>query len=109
MTPVKRLTKKEIGLQQRSWITLDIMSAINERNKFYKEFIEEKDPDSKIDKYNTYKAKRNFVTSRLRKANKDNNTFFEENKNNVNETWKGIRNLINVSKKATAMTILTKY
>ena len=40
MAPVKRLTKKEIGLQQRPWITPDIMSAINERNKLYKEFIE---------------------------------------------------------------------
>ena len=78
------------------------MSAINERNKLYKEFIEEKRPDFKIDKFNTYKAKRNLVTSNLRKAKKAfYNAFFEENKNNVKETWKGIRNLINVSKKAT--------
>ena len=42
MAPVKRLSKKEIGLQQRQWITPDIMSAINEWNKLYKEFIEEK-------------------------------------------------------------------
>ena len=40
MAPVKRLTKKEIGLQQRPWITPDIVFAINERNKRYKEFIE---------------------------------------------------------------------
>ena len=97
MAPVKRLTKKEIGLQQRPWITPDIMAAINERNKLYKEFIEKKCPQSKIDKHNRYKTKRNLVTSRLRKANKDfYNDFLEENKNNVKETWKGIRNLINV-------------
>ena len=42
MAPVKKLTKKEIGLQQRPWITPDIISTINERNKLYKEFIEEK-------------------------------------------------------------------
>ena len=102
MAPVKRLTEKEIGLQQRPWITPDIMPVINERNKLYKEFIEEKSPDSKIYKHNTYKAKRNLVTSRLRKAKKDYyNTFFEENKNNVKETWKGIMNLINVLKKST--------
>ena len=41
MAPVKRLTKKEIGLQQCPWITPDIVFAINERNKIYKEFIEE--------------------------------------------------------------------
>ena len=71
MAPVKRLTKKEIGLQQRPWITPDIVFAINERNQIYKEFIEEKNPDSKNNKYSTYKAKRNLVTSRLRKAKKD--------------------------------------
>ena len=44
------------------------MFAINERNKIYKEFSEEKNPDSKNYKYNTYKEKRNLVTSRLKKA-----------------------------------------
>ena len=55
MAPVRRQTKKEIGFQQRPWITHDIMSAINERNKLYKEFIEEKSADSKIDKFSHIK------------------------------------------------------
>ena len=41
MAPLKKLTKKEIGIQQRPWITPDIIAAINERNKLYKEFLEE--------------------------------------------------------------------
>ena len=36
MAPFKKLTKKEIGLQQRPWITPDNIAAINERNKLYK-------------------------------------------------------------------------
>ena len=71
MAPVKKLTKKEIGLQQRPWITPDILAAINERDKFYKEFLKEKGPDLKMEKHNKYKTKRNLVTSRLRKAKKD--------------------------------------
>ena len=35
MVPLKKLIKKEIGLQQRPWITPDIIAAINERNKLY--------------------------------------------------------------------------
>ena len=102
MAPVKKLTKKEIGLQQRPWITPDILAAINERNQLYKEFIDEKSPNLKIDKHCRFKTKRNLVTAQLRKAKKYfYNAFFEENKNNVKETWEGIRNLINVSKKAT--------
>ena len=55
------------------------MPAINGRNKLYKEFIEEQIIDSKIDKYNTYKAKRNLVTTRLRKAKNDYyNTFLKK-------------------------------
>ena len=45
MSPVKKLTKKETGLQQRPWIAPDIMTAINERNKLYKEFLEDNCPD----------------------------------------------------------------
>ena len=71
MAPFKKLIKKEIGLQQRSWITPDIIAVINERNKLYKEFLEEKNPDSKIDKHYRYKTKRNLLTSRQRKAKKD--------------------------------------
>ena len=41
MAPVKKLTKKEIGLQQRPWITPDIFAAINERSQLYNEFIDE--------------------------------------------------------------------
>ena len=40
MAPFKKLTEKEIGLQQRPWITPDIIAAIKERNKLYKEFLE---------------------------------------------------------------------
>ena len=75
MAPLKKLTKKEIALQQRPWITPDIIAAVNERNKLHKEFLEEKNPDPKIDKHNRYKAKRNLLTSRLRKA-KNYNEFF---------------------------------
>ena len=70
---------------------------MNEIN-FTRSFSKKKNPDSKIDKHNGYKTKRNILTSRLRKAKKDYyNEYFETNKNNVKETW----NLINVSKKAT--------
>ena len=101
MAPVKKLTKKEIGLQQRPRITPDILAVINERNKHHNEFIEEKSHDSKIDKHSRYKTKRNLVTSQLRKANKYfYNAFFEENKKNVKES--------NVMYPKTPLLILTK-
>ncbi len=101
MAPIKRLTKREIGLKQRPWIDHDIMTLMFERDKLHKEFCTEKHNALRDEKYKLYKEKRNMVTSKIRKAKKDNfNSFFEENINNIKETWKGIRSLINVSKKS---------
>ena len=101
MAPVKRLTRKEVGLHQRPWINHDILASMSDRDKLYKAFLNEKDPTIRATFHKTYKLKRNSVTSQLRKAKKHYfNLFFEENQNNVKQTWKGIRNLINVSKKS---------
>ncbi len=43
MAPVKRLNKKEVGLQQRPWIIPDILCAMSERDKLYKVFRLEND------------------------------------------------------------------
>ena len=84
MAPVKRLSNKEIGLQQRPWITPEILSSMYERDKLYKDFLDEKDPSSREEKHKIFKIKRNSVTSQLRKARKGYfNAFFEENQNNV--------------------------
>ena len=74
---------------------------MSERDKLYKDFRSDKISYMRVEKHNAYKAKRNLVTSNMRKAKKDYfNAFFEENQGNVKETWKGIRNLINISKKS---------
>ena len=103
MAPVKKMTRKEIGLKERPWINHIILAAMFERDKLHKDFLDEKNPILRLEKHQFYKTKRNLVTSQLRKAKREYfNSFFEENQNNVKETWKGIRNLINVSKKSTS-------
>ena len=97
------MTRREIGLQERPWIDQTILVAMLERNKLLKDFLEEKDPILRQEKHQFYQIKINLITSQLRKAKKEYfNYFFEENQNNIKETWKGIRNLINVSKKSTS-------
>ncbi len=101
MAPVKKLTKKEAGLKQRPWITKDILNSMSERDIFYKAFIKEKNITLRENKYALFKIQRNSVTSELRKSKKDYyGAFFEKHKSNIKETWKGIRDLINVSKKS---------
>ena len=70
MAPVKRLSKKEIGLQQRPWITPEILTTMYERDKLYSEFLDDKNPTSREEKHKIFKIKRNSVTTQLRKARK---------------------------------------
>ena len=101
MAPVKKMTQKEVGLQQRPWINRTILACMFERDKLHKIFFKETNPILRLEMHQIYKTKRNLVTSQLRNSKKEYfNAFFEENQSNIKETWKGIRNLINVSKKS---------
>ena len=42
MAPVQKLTKKEIGLSNRPWITFGILASMKQRYKLYKEYTLEK-------------------------------------------------------------------
>ena len=100
MAPVKRLTKKEIQLKKRPWITHGILASINDRDKLYKEFTKEIDPILKSELHTRYKRKRNMIVTLLRQSKKQYfAAYFEEHKSNVKKTWEGIRNIVKVSKK----------
>ena len=49
MAPYKKLTKKEIKLQQKPWITRGILNSMSKRDIFHKDFVTEKDPAKKPD------------------------------------------------------------
>ena len=100
MAPVKRLTKKEVNLLKRPWITKGILISIKNRDKIHKEYLKCKETNRKDQIYKIYKRKRNLITTLLRQSKGDYyQSFFEEHKSNVKKTWEGIRNIINISKK----------
>ena len=101
MAPVKKLTKKEVRLQKRPWITNGILISMKGRDKKYKEFVKEKDPIVKNKLHIQYKKMRNLIISLIRSSKKDYYAYyFEQHKSNVKKTWEGIRNIVNVSKKS---------
>ena len=100
MAPFKRLTKKEKGLVERYWITRDISILMSTRDNCLKDHLKENDKDLKLTKFNTYKQKRNMVTSLIRLSKKKYySDFFLENQSNIKKTWEGIRSLLSVTKK----------
>ena len=102
MAPIKKLTKKEKGLLERPWITFGILNSIKSRDCSHNDFLKEKDPSLKVSKFETYKIKRNILTTLIRQSKKDYYCkYFLENQSNLKKTWEGIRNIININKKST--------
>ena len=70
------------------------------RDNCLKDYLNVNYKDLKFTKFNTYKQKRNMVTSIIRLSNKKYySDFFLENQSNIKKTWEGIRSLLNVSQK----------
>ena len=100
MAPYRKLTKKEIRLDQRPWITKGILVSMRKRDDLFKRMAREKNPTLKLEIDFSYKKYRNMLTILL-KQNKKNNfsVYILDNYNNTKKTWDGIRELVNVSKK----------
>ena len=100
MAPYRKMTKKEVKLEQMPWITRGILVSMRVRDTLYKSWSSEKDLHYKSQIFTLYKRYRNIIVNLLRKS-KGNyySYFFLQNQSNVRKTWDGVRNLINVSKK----------
>ena len=100
MAPLKKLTKREIGLKQRPWINSEILSLMKERDNIHKSYLRENDICKKNIIFGDYKRKRNEIVERIRLSkNKHYADFFDENKSNTKKIWEGIRDIVNISKK----------
>ena len=100
MAPFKRLTKKEVSLKQRPWITTGILISMKKRDCLYKDMAKETNNHNKVILTNLYKYHRNKIVSLIRVSKKKYySDFFEEHNTNIKKTWEGIREILNVSKK----------
>ena len=93
------MTSKETKLQNKPWISQEILKNINKKNKLYQKFCTAKDPARKEQIHEEFKVLRNSVTNRLRES-KENyyRKYFEDNKLNLRKIWNGIEEIINLKK-----------
>ena len=104
---MKKLTRKEIGLSNRPWITNGILTSMKKRDSLYREFTLENDQAKRNEIFMSYKQYRNNIVNLIRVSKKDHFAkYFEENRSNIKKTWEGIRDIINISKKTS--TIINK-
>ena len=91
------LSKKELKIQAKPWITNGIRSSINRRDKLLRLFIKTKDEVLKDELYSTYKTLRNKIVSLTRAGKKLHfQKYFTENCKDIRKTWSGIKNVINM-------------
>ena len=95
MAPVRKMTKKDLGLEQRPWITKGILISMKKRDQYYKVFAHNRD----VEIQKMYKLYRNMIITLTRRSKQNYYAnFFTENQTNIKKTWDGIRNIINISK-----------
>ena len=61
MAAVRRLTKKEINLLKKPWLTTGLLKSMKGRDIDLKKFTAEKDPLIKGQLWERYRIKRNLV------------------------------------------------
>ena len=97
--PLRRVTKKEKENPRKPWITNEILYLIKKRERLYKKFIQAKDENIKNSYQEQHRLLRNRIVSISRDSKKNYyQTFFEDNANNLKNTWKGIREIIKIRK-----------
>ena len=96
--PSKKITRKDIKLHSKPWITSKIVRLIWYRDRLRKKLKRKFTPDIEF----LYKKFRNRVVSELRTSRAAYyNQYFLTHKDNMKKLWSGIRSIINIKHKTT--------
>lgn len=94
---IRQMTKKEILDKEKPWVNHEIKEMIKKRNKLHSLFIKENNMEKKEILKTKYKKLRNLITSKTRfNKKKHYENFFDQNSDNLRNTWRGIKSIINL-------------
>ena len=97
--PYKKLSVQEVKLSKKPWITTRILNSIKNKNRIHRKVIRVKDPVRKTDFENKYRLCKKQSDKILKESKSMHyQKFFEANKLNLQKTWEGIREVINIKK-----------
>ncbi len=89
--PFRKVSKRQVKLRRKPWITRGILKSISIKNKLYKRFLKSKD------KF-WYKYYRDVLNHLLRKSKRTYfQEYFENCKKNSKKVWAGINDLLRKS------------
>ena len=95
--PYKRLSKKEVKISSKPWITKEIFAKMKYRDKLYSKLLKSKQPNPNL--HYLHKKFRNRVVTDLKDSKTSYfNQYFSLNKHNMQKLCSGIRSILNVGK-----------
>ena len=95
--PFKVLTNKQMKSLNKPWITKGILTSIDAKNKLHKKYLKSTNITTKNELFFKFKRYRNSIANLMKVSKKQHYaTFFNNNLNNLKNTWKGIKELINL-------------
>ena len=100
--PWKKVSTKEFKRQTKPWITDEIFKKIKLKSRVFKRYISCKDTQLNMKNrlLEEFKALKNEITALTRLKKKDYyNRYFNNNKRNLQKTWKGIKEIIDIKSK----------
>ncbi|XP_065679802.1 uncharacterized protein LOC136094122 [Hydra vulgaris] len=93
--PFKMFNKKATKSLSKPWITNGIITSIKIKNKLHKKYIK-----CKLKYFQKFKYYRNQISNLLRYSKKTYySTYFNQNLNNLKNTWKVIKSIISIKSK----------
>ena len=102
--PLKKVSKKQIRLEAKPWITPGIVKSIKRRDILLRKYIKAKDPIRRDRLHVDYKKLRNSIVSVIRSSKTMHyQRYFTENAGNIKKTWSGIKNIINIRSTSASM------
>ena len=82
--PFKKVSKYQVKLKTKPWITAAICKSILDKNSLFKKYIKLKDHVKKTETHDKYKYYRNLLSAVIKKIKKKYyNKFFKTNMSNI--------------------------
>ena len=94
--PIKQISRNELKLRSKPWITSGIKKSISVKNKLYKKHLKTKS-EHYHKKFKLYRNKINHLLKLSKKMYY--NCYFLQNSNDPKRIWNGIKEIINCNQK----------
>ena len=93
--PLKILTRKEIELERKPWITQGILTSTKIKNKTYRIFAKTNNKDKRSNIYLKFKRYRDLINTLKKKSQKlFHASYFKQYMNNAKKSWTGINTIL---------------